>query len=214
MSVRRALRKNPCRSGICVASEIILPSRNIAVLAGAFNPLTCAHLALVGAGLEVADEVVCVVPRCYPHKAFEGAGFEDRLAMLHRAQGRYQVTVTEGGLFIEIARELRRMRPEAEFHFLCGRDAAERVLSWDYGTPGAVEQMLQEFGLLVAARQGEFTPPEHLSSRIRALPLAGSFDDHSSTEVRRRIASGEPWEHMVPDTIVDVVRRIYSRPAT
>ena len=187
-----------------------MPSRSIAVLAGAFNPLTRAHLALVDAGLEMTDEVVCVVPRSYPHKSFEGAGFDDRLRMLHRAQGRFQVAVTEGGLFIEIARELRRPRPDAEIHFLCGRDAAERVLTWDYGTPGAVEQMLQEFGLLVAARQGEFTPPEHLRTRIRALPIAGGFDDHSSTEVRRRIAAREPWEHLVPETIVEMVRRIYS----
>jgi nicotinate-nucleotide adenylyltransferase len=181
----------------------------IAILAGAFNPLTRAHLALVDAGREVSDEVVCVVPRAYPHKSFEGAGFEDRLSMLQRAKGRYEVAVTEGGLFIEIARELRRARPEAELLFLCGRDAAERVLTWDYGTPGAVEQMLQEFGLLVAARQGEFTPPEHLRSRVRALRIADGFDDHSSTEVRRRIAAGEPWEHLVPENIVDLVRRIY-----
>ncbi len=186
-----------------------LPSRTIAVLAGAFNPLTRAHLALVDAGGKVADQVLCVVPRSYPHKSFEGAGFEDRLSMLHQARGPYEVVVTQGGLFIEIARELRRARPDAEIHFLCGRDAAERVLTWDYGTPGAVERMLQEFGLLVAARQGEFTPPEHLRSRIRALPLAGGFDDHSSSEVRRRIAAGEPWESMVPEAIIEVVRRIY-----
>jgi nicotinate-nucleotide adenylyltransferase len=186
-----------------------LASRSIAVLAGAFNPLTRAHLALVEAGLKVAGEVVCVVPRSYPHKSMEGAGFEDRLRMLHLAQGPYQVVVTEGGLFIEIARELRRTRAAAEVHFLCGRDAAERVLTWDYGTPGAVEHMLDEFGLLVAARRGEFTPPERLRARIRALPLPAGFDDHSSSEVRRRIAAGEPWEHLVPEPIVEMVRGIY-----
>jgi nicotinic acid mononucleotide adenylyltransferase len=186
-----------------------LPSRSIAVLSGAFNPLTRAHLALVDAGLGVADEVVCVVPRSYPHKAFEGAGFEDRLEMLRRAKGSYDVMVTEGGLFVEIARELRRARPEARIDFLCGRDAAERVLNWDYGSMGAVEGMLEEFGLLVAARQGEFSPPEHLRPRVRSLAMAGGFDDHSSTEVRRRIAAGEAWEHLVPESIVDLVGRIY-----
>lgn len=129
--------------------------------------------------------------------------------MLERAKDGYEVVVTEGGLFIEIARELRRARPEAEIHFLCGRDAAERVLTWDYGAPGAVERMLDEFGLLVAARLGEFSPPAHLSSRVRPLAMAGGFDDHSSSEVRRRIAAGEPWEHLVPESIVDLVRRIY-----
>jgi nicotinate-nucleotide adenylyltransferase len=186
-----------------------LPSPSIAVLAGAFNPLTRAHLALVDAGRGVADEVLCVVPRTYPHKTFEGAGFEERLGMLRRAKDGYDVVVTEGGLFIDIARELRRARPGAEIHFLCGRDAAERVLTWDYGAPGAVERMLDEFGLLVAARQGEFVAPAHLQSRVRPLAMAGGFDDHSSTEVRRRIAAGEPWEHLVPESIADLVGRIY-----
>jgi nicotinic acid mononucleotide adenylyltransferase len=186
-----------------------LASRSIAVLSGAFNPLTRAHLALVDAGLSVAEEVVCVVPRVYPHKGFEGAGFEDRIEMLRRAKRGYEVVVTEGGLFIDIARELRRAHPDARIDFLCGRDAAERVLNWDYGVAGAVEGMLDEFGLLVAARQGEFSPPVHLATRIRSLPMAGEFDDHSSTEVRRRIAVGEPWEHLVPESIVDLVGRIY-----
>lgn len=150
-----------------------------------------------------------MVPRAYPHKSFEGAALDDRLGMLERAKDGYQVVVTEGGLFIEIARELRGARPEAEIHFLCGRDAAERVLTWDYGTPGTAERMLDEFGLLVAARQGEFSPPAHLRSRVRALAIASGFDDHSSSEVRRRIAAGEPWEHLVPESIVDLVRRIY-----
>jgi nicotinate-nucleotide adenylyltransferase len=206
--VRRARRKSLYRSAVCGVSDFLKP-RTIAVLAGAFNPLTRAHLALVDAGLQMVDEVICVVPRSYPHKSFEGAGFEDRLSMLDRAKGRYEVAVTEGGLFIEIARELRQSRPEAEIHFLCGRDAAERVLTWDYGKAGAVEQMLKEFGLLVASRQGEFMPPENLRSRIRPLPLAGDFDDHSSTEVRRRVVTGEPWEHLVPEAIVDMVRQIY-----
>jgi nicotinate-nucleotide adenylyltransferase len=188
---------------------LTLPSSTIAVLAGAFNPLTRAHLALVDAGLRVADRVVCVVPRAYPHKGFEGAGFEERVEMLERAKGGYEVAVTGGGLFIDIARELRLARPEVEIHFLCGRDAAERVLTWDYGAPGAVERMLDEFGLLVAARQGEFTPPAQLRSRVRPLEMASGFDDHSSSEVRRRIAAGEPWEHLVPESILDLVRRIY-----
>ena len=182
--------------------------RTIGVLAGAFNPLTRAHVALVDAGLEIVEDVVCVVPRNYPHKEFEGARFEDRLAMLERA-GLHHF-VSEGGLFIDIARELRRARPDAEVHFLCGRDAAERVLGWDYGAPGAAERMLDEFGLLVAARQGEFTAPEHLRPRVRSIPMRGDFNDVSSTEVRRRIARGEAWEHLVPEAIVDLVRGIYA----
>ena len=180
----------------------------LGVLAGAFNPVTSAHVALADAALAVVDEVVCVTPRVFPHKEFHGATLEHRLEMLRAAGGHYRVAVTEGGLFIEIARELSRSHPGSEIYFICGRDAAERILTWDYGEAGAVERMLSEFHLLVAGRHGLFEPPESLRGRIHPLELA-DFDHVSSTEVRRRIAVGEAWEHLVPVTIVEQVREIY-----
>jgi nicotinate-nucleotide adenylyltransferase len=183
--------------------------KKIAVLAGAFNPVTRAHLALAKAASGVVDEVLCVVPRVYPHKELEGASLEQRVEMLRRALGHYRVERTEGGLFIEIARELRLKEPDSEVHFVCGRDAAERILHWDYGEEGFAERMLEEFGLLVAARQGEFLVPQRFEGRVVALRLDGDFDEVSSTEVRRRIQLGEPWEHLVPPEIVDLVREVY-----
>ena len=85
--------------------------KRIAILAGAFNPVTRAHLALANAASSVVDEVVCVVPRVYPHKDIEGASLEQRVEMLRRALGRYRVERTEGGLFVEIAREMRVREP-------------------------------------------------------------------------------------------------------
>jgi nicotinate (nicotinamide) nucleotide adenylyltransferase len=185
--------------------------KRVAVLSGAFNPVTVAHLALTRAAQSVADEVICVVPRVYPHKELEGATLEQRLEMLNRALGQHKTRTTEKGLFIDIARELRAADPAAEIDFICGRDAAERVLNWDYGDPTFAERMLEEFGLIVAARQGEFNIPAHISHRIRTLPMSVSFDDVSSTEVRRRIVGGEPWEHLAPKEIHSLVREIYRR---
>jgi len=187
-----------------------VPSKSIGVLAGAFNPLTRAHLALIEAGLTVVDEVICVVPGLYPHKQMEGARMEERLEMLRAAGDHFSVVTTRGGLFQEIARELRAVRPGAAFEFLCGRDAAERVLNWNYGPGHSIESMLDDFGLLVAARQGEFVPPSRLASRVRALPMERGYDDHSSTEVRRRVAAGEPWEHLVPERTIEMIGRIYA----
>jgi nicotinate-nucleotide adenylyltransferase len=182
----------------------------LGILAGAFNPVTRAHLALADAALSLVDEVVCVVPRIYPHKDFDGAGLDHRIEMLSRAGGRYQVEVSERGLFIDIARELRRSQPDADLYFICGRDAAERVVSWDYGVAGAIERMLAEFQLLVASRQGDFAGPAHLRHRVHPLRLVEPYDDVSSSEVRRRISAGEPWEHLVPERIVEMVRHIYT----
>jgi nicotinate-nucleotide adenylyltransferase len=181
----------------------------IGVLAGAFNPVTLAHLALVDAARPSFDEIVCVVPRVYPHKEFHGASLEDRLEMLRRASDRYRVQATEGGLFIDIARELRRGDPDAEIFFICGSDAAERIVSWDYGEQGTIERLMEEFQLLVAARRGTYHPPEHLRGRVHALALDRDVDEISSTEIRRRIAAGEPWDHLVPGSVADLVSRIY-----
>jgi len=180
----------------------------LGVLAGAFNPVTRAHLALADAALAQLDEVVCVTPRVFPHKEFHGATLDHRLEMLRRASDRYRVEVTDGGLFIDIARELTVAEPH-EIYFICGRDAAERILTWDYGESGAIDRMLEEFHLLVAGRQGAFDPPESLRHRIHTLDMADDLDHVSSTEVRRRIAQREPWEHLVPEPIVELVQAIY-----
>lgn len=184
--------------------------KRLGVLAGAFNPVTRAHLALVEAASSLVDEAVCVVPRSLPHKEFHGAGLEDRLEMLRRASDRYRIAVTDGGLFVDIARELRREEPGREIYFICGRDAADRIVTWDYGEPGALERMFEEFHLLVAARQGAYSPPDHLRRRVHPLPMPPAYGDVSSTEVRRRIAADEPWEHLVPEAIVDLAREIYA----
>ena len=184
-------------------------SKRIGVLAGAFNPMTRAHLALLEAARPEVDETMCVVPRTYPHKEFHGASLQDRIEMIQGAVAGSRVEVTQSGLFVDIARELRQAQPEREIYFICGRDAAERIVTWDYGKPGAIERMFEEFQLLVAARQGEYSPPEHLRGRVHRIEIGPAFDEVCSTKVRQRIAAGEPWEHLVPGSIVDLVGRIY-----
>jgi len=189
--------------------------QTLGVLAGSFNPPTIAHQELVYAAGFHVDEVVCIVPSVFPHKEYFGATLEQRLEMLaaglHDLTGPYSIASSEKGLFVDIARECREHYGAAtQLYFVCGRDAAERILTWDYGRPGVVEKMLQEFELLVAARAGEFQPPAEFRHRVHSLGLRGAHDLVSSTEVRERIARGDPWEHLVPRTIVDRVREIYS----
>lgn len=183
--------------------------RRLGILAGSFNPPTIAHLELAHAASLHVDQVLWVIPRQFPHKEYHGATLEQRVEMVRDLK--MPAAVSSGGLFVEIARECRQHYGEAaRLSFLCGRDAAERIINWEYGQPGAVELMLQEFELLVAARLGEYLPPEHLRPRIRALNLRADFDHVSSTQVRERIQNAEAWEHLVPDPIVEKVRKIYS----
>lgn len=185
----------------------------LAVLAGTFNPPTRAHMGLAEAALAVADEVVFVLPRLFPHKRYEGASFEERIHMLERAaarEPRYSIASTETGLFIDIARACREAYgPRVRLLFVCGSDAAERIVNWDYGRPGAFAQQLREFELLVADRKQRFTPPAEFRERIHALEIDDWIRRLSATEVRERIRRGEPWRDLVPQEIVEEVARGY-----
>lgn len=185
----------------------------LGILSAAFHPPTRAHLGLANAALRLVDEVVFVLPLRFPHKEYELVGLEDRLKMLLAAtadEPQFSVAVTDGGLFIEIARECRQAYgPEVERWFLCGRDAAERIVNWDYGEPGAFRQQLQEYGLLVADRQGSYSAPASLRDRIRRLPLEVNFDDISATKVRENVRTGQEWAHLVPSSITEQVKQLY-----
>lgn len=186
----------------------------LGVLAGSFNPVTVAHLALAEAALAVVDEVVFVLPRQFPHKTYSGASFEQRVELLGMAlerERRFSVAACERGLFVEIANECREAYgAEVRLSFLCGRDAAERIVNWDYGNPGAYLEMLKEFDLLVAGRGGEYCPPDGVLSSFARLELSGAFDHVSASEVRTRIGHGEPWEHLVPPAVRRRVSEIYT----
>jgi nicotinate-nucleotide adenylyltransferase len=186
--------------------------KKLGILPGTFNPVTVAHLALAQAALEHVDEIVFVLPRVFPHKTYIGASFDDRIEMLRlTAAGNpaYSIAIAEGGLFVEIARECRHAYGDhVRLAFLCGRDAAERIAGWDYGRPGAFADMLREFDLLVAPRDGAYDPPAEFSGAVKCLNVA-SVDAVSATEVRERIARGDPWEHLVPPAIRAQALRIY-----
>jgi nicotinate-nucleotide adenylyltransferase len=187
------------------------PSR-LGVFPGSFNPPTVAHLALARAALRHVDEVVFVLPRVFPHKNYRGATFDERLELLGLAtagESAFAVASSHGGLFLEIAGECRKAYgSDIQLSFLCGRDAAERIVGWDYGRPHAAAEMLREFTLLVAARNGSYEPPAEHSHAVRPIEVRGC-DEISATEVRDRIARGEPWEHLVPESIRGSVARIY-----
>jgi nicotinate-nucleotide adenylyltransferase len=188
------------------------PPSRIALFPGAWNPPTVAHLAMARVALAHADEIVWTLPRRFPHKAFDGATFGQRLEMLcgiARTEGEFSVAVADGGLYFEMAEEAREyFGPEPEISLLCGRDAAERIATWDYGCPGVFDAMLEKYPLLVAGRAGEYLP--HPLHAERVVPIAVNLDEISSTEIRTRIANGAPWRHLAPPAIADRIEKIYT----
>src|SRR5574338_677445 len=138
---------------------------------GAFNPPTRAHLAMASAALERSDEVVFVLPRVFPHKEYEGPDFRQRLQMLIAATGphpAFSVASCDRGLFIDIVRAARAAgERQPRLFFLCGADAACRILEWDYGAEGAIAAQLEEISstaireeIARGDRWREWIPPE------------------------------------------------------
>ena len=187
------------------------PARNrLAVFPGAFNPPTRAHEAMAMAALSHADEVVLTLSTRMPHKAMDPAEVEQRLVwmrLLAEADTRISVALCEAGLFVDMAREARCAAGVEQVSIVCGRDAAERAISWDYGdAPGFAEQ-LTEFTLLVAPRLGQVEICPTLAERIVHLDLEEQFQLLSSTEARQRIEAGERWEDLVPARIAAMLIR-------
>lgn len=184
---------------------------SVALLPGAWNPPTRAHVAMAHAARQWAGEAVLVVPRSFPHKDFSGPGLEQRLAWLAQvAGGEFSVAIAEQGLFIDMARECRAATGAGRVFVVCGADAAERIVGWDYGAGDSIELQLEEYELLVAPRGCAYVPPAHLAGRIHALALGDGWHEVSSTEVRQRIRHGLSWAHLVPDAIVATVAGAYS----
>lgn len=188
------------------------PVRRVGLLPGSFHPVTRAHIALARAALAVVDEVILTMPREFPHKTYDPPGLDVRLDLLSTAVAPYDrlsTAVTEGGLFIDMARECRAAIDPENVFLICGRDAAERIAGWDYADGPSFEQQLMEYQLLVAARRGEYRAPAEHAHRIMALPLEEEFDWHSATEVRERIRRGGDWRALVPPEVWDRVAKAY-----
>jgi nicotinate-nucleotide adenylyltransferase len=203
---------NPLSSPARFLKGAALRSGRVGIFPGAFNPLTRAHLALAQAarGQHSLDQVVFLLPRTFPHKGFEGASFEERVSMLESAlavDAAFAIATGEGGLVIELARSVRAACGEkVEISVLCGRDAAERFAGWDYGERPAFSEQLEVFQMLVGSREGEYSIPPEYAGRIRLVRMPPGYDDHSSSAVREAMDAGQPWEHLVPESVAAQIR--------
>jgi nicotinate-nucleotide adenylyltransferase len=191
---------NPCR---------------VVLFPGTWNPPTVAHVDIARMARRQADEVIWVLPRNLPHKDLEGAGFETRRKMLETIASQhtgFSAAVSDGGLYAEIASEARDyFGDHTDIALVLGRDAAERIAAWDYGAPGVFDDFVRRHRLLVAARGGEYEPAGNHRERISTLPMESSWDEVSSSEVRRRIADGEDWRVLVPAAIAGIVEDLFQR---
>ncbi len=189
----------------------------VGILPGAFNPVTNAHIALAETSIEQhrLDQIIFLLPEVFPHKAYAGASFEERLALLQAAlpdEPRWAIASSERGLFIEIAEAVRAdYGPDAEIYLICGRDAAERIVNWDYGDGPDFAEQLRRFQMLVGSRGQGYHIPARYQGRIHCVELPLRLSEVSATAVRQAVIRSEAWEQLVPAAVADeiVKRKLY-----
>ena len=182
----------------------------LGVLGGAYNPITCAHLAIADTVVSAfgLHEVLFLLPAVPPHKSIFGASLEQRLEMMQLAvpdRPYAAVGLSTHGLFLDMYQGLLGVYPpHTEVFFLTGRDAAERILTWNYDdAEAALRQMFTAFQLIVCDRDGPFQLPDEplfapYRQRIHGCTLPPGFNHVSATEVRLRCQQGQSLDDLVP----------------
>jgi nicotinate-nucleotide adenylyltransferase len=191
----------------------MMKARRIGIMGGTFDPIHHGHLV---AASEVAsrfelDEVV-FVPTGQPwQKADEKVSpAEDRYLMTviaTAANPRFAVSrvdIDRGGptYTVDTLRDLRRQYgPKADLFFITGADALDKILSWK-----EVDEAFEEAHFIGVTRPGFALSahhlPEHAVSLVQVPAMA-----ISSTDVRSRVAAGQPVWYLVPDGVVQYIAK-------
>ncbi|MCX5770659.1 MAG: nicotinate-nucleotide adenylyltransferase [Candidatus Hydrogenedentes bacterium] len=183
----------------------------IGIFGGTFDPVHNAHLRIARAALDAGklDLVYFVVAARPPHKqTVTHASPEDRLAMVRAAvEGDPRLhasdveLVREGYSYtVDTIQEFQRRHPGAELFLIIGYDSLLDLPRWR-----RPDHIVECCRLLVAPRPRMNEPPApEFEGAYQILPFQET--DLSSTEIRRRVAAGEPIEGLVPPAVERIIR--------
>jgi nicotinate-nucleotide adenylyltransferase len=200
----------------------------LGILGGTFDPIHLGHLDAAAAAQRAYSltRVLLVPSRTPPHRNLEPrASVFHRFAMAALAAGERGMLVSD----LELRREgpsytaltLESLHRDgfspAQLYFITGSDAYAEVATW-YDYP----RILEYANFVVVSRPGARRPSElipdsrpsteaarsiHPGAATAILPLEARTPDVSSSEIRRRIAAGEPIDGLVPASVGNHIRR-------
>ena len=201
----------------------------VGILGGTFNPPHIAHLVCAQeARSQLGLEYVVLMPvHTPPHKEASGdPGAEVRFALCCAAAAgdpglrvsRLEIDRPGASFTVDTLRELRASAPEDELTFIVGGDQAQGLPTWR-----EAPALFVLARLAVAERAG--VAREDVRARLAGLAPAERLVfvdmprlDVSSSDLRRRVAAGEPVRHLLPPAVVGLIaeRGLYAAgaPAT
>jgi nicotinate-nucleotide adenylyltransferase len=195
----------------------------IGILGGTFDPIHLGHLDAACAARDALtlDRLLLLPSRTPPHRSLEPrASVYHRFAMTALAAADRPALLAsdlelkrEGPSYTALTLEalsIEGLAP-AQIYFIIGADAFAEIETW-YDYP----RVLSLANFVVVPRAGaRFAGVDSISgvpSRIpgsstSVIPVDASTPDVSSTEIRRRVASGESIVGLVPPAVAEHIRR-------
>ena len=191
----------------------------VGILGGTFNPPHLAHLVCASeAAAQLALDRVLLTPVAVPpHKeAHADPGAAERLELCRLAVagderlGVCDLEVVRGGssYTVDTLRELHARDPEDHLTFILGGDIALGLPAWH-----EPEAVLGLATLAVAERTGTARADvaERLEEAFGGRASLEFFDmpriDISSSEIRKRVAAGQPIRYLVPDLVAERIEQ-------
>ena len=197
---------------------------------GTFDPVHDGHLAIARCASEALSAEVHLMPAADPpHRARPGASAGDRVAMLRlalRDEPRLRLDLRElereePSWTVDTLRALRRdIGSEQPVALLVGADSFAGLPGWKEW-----ETLFSLAHFVVASREGPalgVARPDALAQVLegrmatsadalrqaatgRVLFLQQPLHPHAASAIRARIASGQPWRHLLPAAVADYI---------
>jgi len=187
-------------------------SERIGVLGGTFDPIHNAHLDLARAALESAnlDRVIFVVAARPPHKTGDiVATAEQRLDMVraavagnpHMEASDLEICRSGPSYTADTLEDLQERYPDAQLHLIMGMDSLLDLPGWR-----DPKRILNSARLLAVHRDSaEVEIPHELEGHYDLMPFEPT--NISSTDLRRKLASGEDVSAVLPKNVETVAKR-------
>jgi len=212
---------------VAAGTEQLRQARRVGLMAGSYNPLTLAHVALAEAARRAAklDIAWALTAVTVDKERVTRASLPQRLAQLvvyigatiREDQSADALVILAHGLYVEQAQAMRTlMTPDAELFIIVGFDKIVQIFDSRYydDREAALRALFAQARLLVAPRDGQgeadlralLARPENqpYAQYVTYCPLDAAYATDSSTEARQLAAT------MTPDEIAEspVLRRL------
>ncbi|MCL1922052.1 MAG: nicotinate-nucleotide adenylyltransferase [Kiritimatiellaeota bacterium] len=195
--------------------------RRIGIFGGSFNPIHNGHLLAMQSAVETVGLDKLLVTPCYvsPFKrgAQDMASGTDRMAMVQGAvagDARFEpcwVELERGDVSyaVDTVRQLQARYPDARLSLVIGMDTLRDLHLWH-----KADELVTLCDVITVQRPGfDETPaprdlgfPLDVAHRLLARIIRGRLCEISSSEIRQRVAAGQPIRYLVPPAVEAYIR--------